>query len=263
MTDNTNRCLTAPEILAFLGGELQEGRRAEIQAHLDVCRLCEAAVQGVAGLEWREGFLRSTDSLLARVRTRTAAAVTAAAAARPPARRPLLRRLQAPPQYLFLAATLVIGAGTAVLLSRPGPGDELFQQYFEPYPSTRPTVRGASPDAGSGALPLYEARDYEGALAAFDERLSVEPNDGAARFYAGICRLELGRLEEAESDLDRVVRLGDRELLAPAEWYLALIKLKAKDPEAARPRLEKIASGGGFYQEKARRLLSELDRISK
>ena len=61
---------------------MAEGRRAEVERHLDECRLCGAAVEGVAGLEWREGFLRSTERILSRVRapkpTPAVAAVTGA-----------------------------------------------------------------------------------------------------------------------------------------------------------------------------------------
>ena len=106
------------------------------------------------------------------------------------ARRPTPRFRHAP-QYLTLAATLVLGVGAAIVLTRPGPGEALFQRSFEPYPSTRPIVRGSS-TAGSTALALYEARDYRGALAAFEDSLGREPNDAAARFYAGLCRLALG-----------------------------------------------------------------------
>src|SRR5262245_19340713 len=147
MEERQHACLAAPEILSYLGGELPEGRRAEVERHLDECRLCGAAVEGVAGLEWREGFLESTDSIRARARARTAAAVTAAA----PARR-VASRL---PQYLALAATVVVAVGTTFLATRPDPGHTLFERYFEPYPSTRPVVRGGSQEDSNG-LSLYE-----------------------------------------------------------------------------------------------------------
>ncbi len=258
MSEQQNQCLPAPEILAYLDGGLPEGRRAEVQRHLDECRLCGDAVEGVAGLEWREGFLRSNDRLLSRVRARTAAAVTAAARARRPA--PRFRRA---PQYLTLAATVALGVSAAVVLTRPGPGEALFQRHFEPYPSTRPIVRGGSPVGGSRALALYEARDYRGALKALEDALGREPNDAVARFYAGLCRLALGQDREATRDLQRVLDLGELELHAPAEWYLALVHLRGGDPTEARPYLERIAGGGGFYQDKARALLSELARLEK
>ena len=257
MSDKQSPCLAASEILAYLDGDLPESRKAEMDRHLDECRLCGAAVEGVAGLEWREGFLRSTDALQARVRARTATAVTAAAARRP------APRFRHAPQYLTLAATLVLGVGAAIVLTRPGPGEALFQRSFEPYPSTRPIVRGGSTDGGSNALALYEARDYRGALASFEDSLRREPNDAVARFYAGLCRLALGQAREATLDLERALGLGDDELQAPAEWYLALAHLRGENPAEARPHLERIAAAGGFYRDKARALLIELDRLEK
>ena len=101
MDPRQEACLSAPDILRYLDGELSDGRKAELDRHLDECRLCEAAVEGVRGLEWREGFLKSTDSLRARIRARTATAVTANATARRSA-----TRFRSAPQYLTLAATL-------------------------------------------------------------------------------------------------------------------------------------------------------------
>jgi tetratricopeptide (TPR) repeat protein len=139
----------------------------------------------------------------------------------------------------------------------------LFQQYFEPYPSTRPTVRGAVQDGRSGGAGTVRDGDYRRALAALEARLGREPNDPVARFYAGVCRLALGQAREATLDLEQVLRLGEKEIHTPAEWYLALIHLRGEDPAEARPHLERIAGAGGFYQDKARGLLSELDRLEK
>src|SRR4029453_8105064 len=107
-------CLAAHEIVAYLDGELPVDRRAEIERHLDECQLCEAAVAGVARLESKEEYLRSADSILTRVRLRTAAPPAKAAGRRPGAHFLPAR------QYLALAATLVVGVGAAVYLARPG-----------------------------------------------------------------------------------------------------------------------------------------------
>jgi hypothetical protein len=185
----------------------------------------------------------------------TAEAARSAAAARRPASRFRFR-----PQYLTLAATLVLGVGAAVYLTRPGPGQILFQQHFEPYPSTRPVVRGGSTDDRSSALALYEAGDYRGALVALSDGLKAEPNDPTIFFYRGLSRLALGQAQEAAADLEQVLRLPESELQAPAAWYLALAHLRANDLAAARSNLERIAKTGGFYQNKARGLLAELER---
>jgi tetratricopeptide (TPR) repeat protein len=135
----------------------------------------------------------------------------------------------------------------------------LFQRHFEPYPSIRPTVRGAVQESSADALALYEAGDYRRALGALEDRLAQQPDDAVSRFYAGVCRLALGQPREAALDLEQVLRLGEKELHAPAEWYLALAHVKSDDLAGARSRLEHIAGAGGFYQDKARALLAELE----
>lgn len=275
MSDDQDCCLAPPEILAYLDGAVSERRKAEIDQHLDACRLCGAAVEGVAGLEWREGFLKSTDSLLARVRARTAVAA---------AGRPRLQRFRAAPLYLTLSATLVVTLGTTLLL-RPSRDEALFQRYFEPYPSASPVVRGRAdhrdasvereaavvglaasrsgcPTANERAcgLGLYESGDYQRARAAFDEVLRRQPNDALARFYAGVSRLALGQTREAALDLENVLERGTDELRTPAEWYLALAHLRGRTPSQARPHLEHLVASGGSYEDRARALLSELDQ---
>jgi tetratricopeptide (TPR) repeat protein len=255
-------CLSAPDVLRYLDGELPSGRKAELDQHLDECRLCEAAVEGVRGLEWREGFLKSTDSLRARIHARTATAVTAKAGAWRSAAR-FRSALRSAPQYLTLAAALVLGVAATIHLSRPGPEEALFQRHFEPYPSTRPVVRGASAGGPSTGLILYEEGDYRGALAALENDLKREPSDPVALFYAGLSRLALGQAREATLDLEQVRQLGENDLRAPAEWYLALAHLRSHDLAAARARLERMAESGGFYQEKARKVLAELQRLDR
>jgi tetratricopeptide (TPR) repeat protein len=251
MTDEQRRCLGEREILDYLDGGLPEGQRAEIEHHLDECRLCGAAVEGVRGLEWREGFVRSADAVRARVRARTVAALPRRAA----------RRFRVRPQYLALAATLVLGVGAVVILTRPGPGEALFQRYFEPYPSMRPVLRAAL-EGRSNALTLYEARDYRGALATFERDGSRTSDDPEVVFYSGLSRLALGQAREATVDLEKVLKLGDDELVAPAAWYLALAHLRGGDVAVARAHLERIAGTKGFYRARARELLSEMDRLA-
>jgi hypothetical protein len=68
---------------------------------------------------------------------------------------------------------------------------------------------------------------------------------------------------EAALDLEHVQRLREVELQAPALWYLALAYLRSGDLGRARSRLERILETGGFYEDKARALLSELDRLER
>jgi hypothetical protein len=150
--------------------------------------------------------------------------------------------------------------GGAVILTRPAPGEALFQRYFEPYPSRQPVLRAAA-EGRSSALSLYEAGDYRGALAAFEDDPGGEQDDPETVFYRGLSRLALGQVPEAVLDLKEVLSAGNGELHDPAQWYLALAQLRGSDPGEARPHLERIAGAGGFYQLRARELLSALDRL--
>jgi tetratricopeptide (TPR) repeat protein len=247
--ESDSACLAAADILAYLGRELPPERILRIEEHLDHCRLCSAAVEGVGEMEGRERFLPGVESLNARVRARSAAARHRARALLKPARA----------HYLALAATLVVGLGAGLYLTRQSPGQQLFAEHFEPYPSTRPLVRGEAPkDPLSDALARYEARDYESALRALEEILARQPDEPTALFYSGIASLCLGQPRPAASSLERVLVLGGTDYRAPAEWYLALAHLRMDDRDEARARLERISAGEGFYRQRAADLLGRL-----
>jgi tetratricopeptide (TPR) repeat protein len=259
MNSEPEECLSAHELVAYVDGKLPVDRKAEIDRHFDECRLCAASVEGVARLESSEEYLRSAHSILAHVRTRTATVAMPAIAARKSSSRYWSAR-----QYLALAATLVAGVGAALYLGRPGQSESLFQRYFEPYPSTQPIIRGsAGTDSSSDALALYEARNYRDALVAFEDILKGQPNNAVVHFYTGLCRLALGKSVEAIRDLEQVRQLGANEFEAPTEWYLALAHLRSQNAAEARLRLKRIAARGGFYEDRARALLAELDRLDR
>jgi tetratricopeptide (TPR) repeat protein len=253
MNRDIDHCLSAHEIASYVNGDLRGGEKAEIEGHLDECRLCADAIEGVAGLEVKQDNLSSADSVLTRLRLQAASGAPSL-----PVRQAVSRVWPARP-YLALAATVVILAGVSAYLTRPGPGETLFQQNFEPYPSTQPVVRGAATDAGSHALRLYESRDYRGALAGFEDALKDSPNDPVLRFYAGLCQLALDRSADAIGSLEETRKLGAGELEGPADWYLSLAYLRSSNRQEARSRLTRIADAEGFYAEKARALLAALD----
>jgi tetratricopeptide (TPR) repeat protein len=253
MSRNIDDCLSAREILSHVNGELRDDEKAEVDRHLDECRLCAGAIEGVAHLDSRRDYLASADSLLTRLRLRAASGAPAVGQSR--------ARVWSARPYLALAATIVVVAGVTAYLARPGGGEALFRQHFEPYPSTQPTVRGAATEVASNALRLYESRNYRGALAGFEVAMKERPADPTARFYAGLCQLALGRSADAISSFEETRRIGGGDLEEPAEWYLALAYLRSHNIDEARSRLQRIAATGGFYADKARALLPALDRL--
>jgi tetratricopeptide (TPR) repeat protein len=250
MNDELGECLSPQTIVSYVNGTLPDNEKARVDRHLDECRLCAGAIEGVAGLESRQEYLTSADSVLTRLRLRAVA---------PAPVRESTARLWSARSYLALAATVVIVAGLTAYLTRSAADDALFQQYFEPYPSAQPVVRGATTDAASHALVLYESRQYDAALAGFEAALKERSNDPVARFYAGLCQLALGRNADAISNLEETRRLGAGELEQAAEWYLALAHVRSRDIGEARSRLTSIADGAGFYADRARAVLRALD----
>jgi tetratricopeptide (TPR) repeat protein len=255
MNRDPDECLSAEEVVGYLSGEFRGDEKTEVDRHIDECRLCAGAVEGVASLESRQDYLNSAGSIRTRLRLRTATGT--------PAVRQSRSWVWSARQYLALAATFVVVAGATVYLTRPDAGDALFQEYFEPYPSTQPILRDASVDVRLNPLMLYESRDYRGALTAFEDSLKAQPDNATARFYGGVCQLALGRGSAAVSHLESMRKLGSNELQTPAEWYLALAYLRSHNLGEARSQLKRIVDGRGFYADRARVLLDKLNRVAR
>jgi tetratricopeptide (TPR) repeat protein len=256
MSEQREQCLAPDEIVAYVNGALSGKPKSEIDCHLAECRLCEAAVEGVARWDSKPGYLSSAESILTRIRLRSA---TSSRPARSAARQ-TASPLRYARRYFALAAGIIVCVGVTVFLARPGANEVLFRAHFEPYPSPQPIVRGDGvSNARSNTLALYEARDYRGALAGFQQWLNGRPTDPLPRFYSGLCRLALGESAQAVTDFEQVRKLGSNALEAPTDWYLALAYLRSGNVPEARSQLQRIVDRGGFYQEQARILVSELE----
>ena len=257
MSDEHDPCLTASEILAYLDGELPEGRKAEVDRHLDGCRLCEAAVEGVAGLEWREGFLTEQRRV-------------AEPGSGPHGDGGDGRRGGAPGCAAVPVRAAVPDAG-----GDPGPrrGRRDRPDPARPRRGPVPTELRAVPQHAAHRPRRLDRRRVRRAgplrgprLPRSPRRARGPPRARAERRCGPVLRRSLparpGRgPARRHSTWSQVLRLGDEELQAPAEWYLALAHLRGPHPTEARHDLERIAGAGGFYRHKARALLAELDRL--
>jgi uncharacterized membrane protein YjgN (DUF898 family)/Flp pilus assembly protein TadD len=76
-----------------------------------------------------------------------------------------------------------------------------------------------------------EDGDYEKAVEAFSRALATAPDDGPALGWRGLTYARLGRLEEAEADLERAVAAPEPEQ-AWLEWYGYLLHLRDANDEA-------------------------------
>lgn len=161
---------------------------------------------------------------------------------------------------LGIAAAVVFAIGIYLLI--PASGEDLFVSYYKTYENFEYTVIRNDADVSSSlqakAYQAYDDGDFEVAKDYFTDYLAGKPDDVPARFFRGICFIEIGQLQAAMADLSSVLNSGDSFYKRPANWYLALVYLKLQNEDHARQLLQELAETSGDYQQQATALLKEL-----
>ncbi|MBD0255047.1 MAG: tetratricopeptide repeat protein [Cytophagales bacterium] len=157
-----------------------------------------------------------------------------------------------------VAAVFLLGVCAYAWLSRASHAGKLFTQFYEPYPNAVAAVeRGAAVQGEEEvAFGLYENGQYAAALPRLQRMLRGNGHAAGLLFYAGIASIELGQYPQAQAYLQQALRLPAHAFTPPATWYLALVHLRQEQMEQAVALLEGLATGTGFYGEKARALLA-------
>jgi len=237
-------CLNLDQMIGYVDNTLALQQRPQIEAHLDQCRLCSEAVEGVRlypdKSELREMIEPPSHDIHLR-----------------PAMIEFLRNNWK--SAYAIAAMLVIGLTSVFYLTKDDPNQTLFAKSFYRYPSPASLVRGEQAGGKlATALGQYEAENFAGALKIFQEILAAEPGNTTAHFYAGLVCLELKDSPGAIVHLQNALADKSHELAEPAAWYLALAYLQKNDMAEARSRLRQIITDDGAYKEKATKLLERL-----
>jgi len=239
-------CLSVDEMIDYLKNKLTVEQRRTFEAHLDECRLCGEAVEGVRLYPDKEELREIVGSPKNFFSLHS----------------PWVNFLSHHWQGAYaLAAALVICLAALVYLNvKEKPHEAAFAEYFAPYPSAVPLVRSQqSQSALEAAFERYAAKDYEAALPLFQELLAAEPQRTALiRFYMGICYLATDEPQRAISIFQKELDDSASQFHDPAEWYLALAFLKANDTEKCKSVLKRIILRPGIYQERAASLLARL-----
>ncbi len=162
------------------------------------------------------------------------------------------------PWAVGIAATVVLAVVSILLWPRPTGPQELFAQYFEPYPNViMPTVRGdLEPDTTlmAKAYRAYDSGDYEKAIRFFEQ---VGTKDEGVYLYLGNSYLAIDSTEKAIVCFEKVI--SDFDVFdEQAEWYLGMAYLKTGDLKEAKSLLSIIATKEGPYKIKAERVLPNL-----
>lgn len=135
---------------------------------------------------------------------------------------------------------------------------DIYNEAFSPL-SSKMYIERTNSDNFTKALDLYDKKAYTKAKPLFDEVLSGNPDSVIVNLYSGINNLTLGNLPEAEKQLDIVVQSKNPNFLQAAEWYLALLALRANDKDTALQRLEAIRNSPKHdYREQAKAVLKDL-----
>lgn len=134
-------------------------------------------------------------------------------------------------------------------------GEKLFNAYYEPKQFPDSLIYTKNPMI-LDAMTHFEKKEFSKA-AVLLEKLKSEGDPDFARFYLGLCELELDRPEKAIPSLSLVSQKSDYFL--EATWYGAMSFLKMNKLEEAKRLLNISEANPNQYSEKAEEILKKMN----
>lgn len=154
---------------------------------------------------------------------------------------------------------LVLGFVGVLQLQGPSPSQQLFDQYFDPYPVLS-VVRGDTPN-GLNPLHLYAEGKYELFVEVMaDQRNAAKLKSTKLQLAYGNALLAISKPEEAIEALSQIKEVQDHYL--DAQWYLALAHLRLQNLEEAQELLKPLMEQQSFYKSSARKLLASIEETN-
>ncbi len=155
------------------------------------------------------------------------------------------------------ALILVVGGLWYILSNKPYSTEKLVTKYYKP---AHPILQIRSAEANGDntlneAFKFYKLNDYSNALNYF---VKLE-NQITARFYSGICYIELEEFNKAIESFNFVVYDKDNLFVEQADWYLGLIYLMNNQKSKAVDQFNKISASESFYSDQADDILKYLN----
>ncbi len=176
---------------------------------------------------------------------------------KPEAKRRFLSRVAL--RWSAAACIAIIIIGALVILNSGPDHQQLFAEYHTDYPNiVSPQQRGDS-SPGSAAFEEYGSQQWLAAYTSFTNLIQDTPNEVYPRFYRAQCALNLGRSDQAITDLRWVIDQGPSEFMEASSWYLALAYVQARNDKEAIQLLESISVGESVYSGEAQSLLLEIE----
>ena len=155
--------------------------------------------------------------------------------------------------------SLVVVAGGLwyILSNKPASTDKLVSKYYKPaHPMMQ--MRSAkmnTEESMKEAFSLYRENKFESALIYFN----TIGNQITAKFYSGICYIELGEYDKAVKSFSYIVEDNDNLFVEQSEWYVGIIHLMNNKNDEAIAQFKRISTSDSFYADKAKDILSYIN----
>lgn len=152
---------------------------------------------------------------------------------------------------------LVVGGLWYILSNKPYSTEKLVTKYYKPAHPIQQirSVEISSGNALAEAFKHYKQNDFNNALKYFN---SLD-NQITAKFYSGVCYIELEEFDQAIESFTFVINDKDNLFVEQADWYLGLIYLMNNQRQKAISQFELIANGDSYYAPQAEEIIKYLN----
>jgi hypothetical protein len=177
---------------------------------------------------------------------------------------PRIIRILAHNRLMRIASSVLLIVALAItawqVFFAPVSTGRLYREYYAPY-ETDFVSRSVQLENNqlNNALVLYGQGNYTGALALLEGVSLSGEAANLASFYRGLVYLETGETAKAVLNFNLIPDPWNSTYHVHRNWYLALALLKAGDKPAALEKLNDLMNPGGFYSERATRMVRKLN----
>jgi len=159
--------------------------------------------------------------------------------------------------WALAAAMILLLLAVPFLFNQPSAQD-LYAENYQPFTNVLAPIN-RSADEKSDLHPAfihYQRGEYSEAREEFQD---LEKKFPAVAIYIGVTYLEEDNFDTAISVLEPISKDENARFQNEATWYLGMAYLAKSDEEKAISVLKKISSEDHAFQDRAQKLLNELD----
>jgi hypothetical protein len=239
MIRSDRKCLSKEELINLV--QYPEERYG-VEDHLLNCELCSEAVDNLLK---DPGAVHNINSLEQEIKIKYNAGI---------------RRPNRYYWYYSSAASLLLIILSYFIFFSTGHNEELFSEYYKPYPNVIPMVRGEGVDFDlKAAMVLYNSNNFSRAVVEFDKVLSIDPDNETAEFYKAVSLLSLEEYNLSAALLKGIIDKPKAAFKDQAEWYAGLAFIALNDEPAAKALFNRIVERNNYYSRRSAEVLSRMN----